>query len=170
MEHLAQSPCSHRVSYSILIRNMSRWLWISPGKESPQPHLTTYSIAPFHVPVKLPVVPISAHCFSSCYSSPRRALVLPLDVLPPNTSDVDKIPFQSALLQAKQSWLPQAFFMNEALQYPPHLHCLPLDLLQELHVFLVLRSSEQVTALQRQTHQGWIEQQDHSLWPPGYIP
>lgn len=162
---LAQSPSSHRVPYSMLIRSTSRWLL-----NIPREGISTTSLDNLFQRSEVPShIPISAHCFSSCCSSPR-ALVLPLDLLLSNISDINKIPFQSALLQAEQSQLPQALLMNEVLQYPPHLCCLPLDLFQELHISLVLRSSELVTALQMQTHQGWVEQQDNLSWPPYCTP
>lgn len=77
--HLAQSPDSHRALYTMLIRSMSSWL-LNIHNLSGQPIPVLRSSFPCSGETSH--VLISAHCFSSCCSSPRRALVLTLYVLP----------------------------------------------------------------------------------------
>lgn len=51
----------------------------------------------------------------------------------------DVIP-ESSHFQAKQTQLSQLFFTREVLQPSEHIHSPPLELLQQLHIFLVLRA------------------------------
>lgn len=53
---------------------------------------------------------------------------------------INELPSQSSLLQTKQAQLPQGLLRRQMLQTLPHLCGLPLDPLQQLLVFLVLRS------------------------------
>lgn len=46
---------------------------------------------------------------------------------------------------------------------------LPLDLLQHIHVFLVLRILELVIVLRAGSHKSSIEKENHLSWPAGYI-
>ena len=52
------------------------------------------------------------------------------------------------LLQAKQTQLPQRFFTGGVLQPSDHLHGPPLDLLQKLHILLVMGAQELDAVLQ----------------------
>ncbi|KAJ7413899.1 hypothetical protein BTVI_42146 [Pitangus sulphuratus] len=62
--------------------------------------------------------------------------------------DIDEVPFHSSLSKAEQAQLPQPFLVGEMFQSLHHVHSPPVDLLQDLHVSVVLRSPELDTALQ----------------------
>lgn len=54
---------------------------------------------------------------------------------------------------------------RQMLQPFSYLCCSPLNPLQDLHVSLVLRTSEANTALQMWPHQGSVNTKDKNLWP-----
>ena len=53
-----------------------------------------------------------------------------------------KVPSQPSLLQAEQAQLPQPLFIGETLHSPHHPRSPPLDSLQQLLIFLEVRSPE----------------------------
>lgn len=63
-------------------------------------------------------------------------------------TDIDQILSQSSLLWAEQTQLPQFCLIREMLQAHHHFRFHLLNLLQQLHIFVVLRSSKEDTALQ----------------------
>lgn len=70
----------------------------------------------------------------------EQSLVHPLDMLPETLRDICEVLSQSSLLQAEQAQLPQPFLIRELLLSLHDLFHLPFDLLQELHVSLIVRS------------------------------
>jgi len=64
--------------------------------------------------------------------------------------------------QAKQTQLPQPFFIREVLQPSEHLCGSPLDLLQQLCILLVLGASGLDAVLQ-----GRVERDSHLPYPAG---
>ena len=59
-------------------------------------------------------------------------------------------------LQAEHAELPQPFFIEEVLQSSDHFHSPPLDLLQQLHIFLVLGSPGLDTLFQVVSHKDGV--------------
>jgi len=79
-----------------------------------------------------------------------------------------KVSPQLALLQAEQPQLSQPFHIAEVLQPSDHLCGPPLNLLQQLHVLLVLRAPELDAVLQVGSHQSRAEGQNHLPCPAGH--
>ncbi|KAK4826482.1 hypothetical protein QYF61_009478 [Mycteria americana] len=79
-----------------------------------------------------------------------------------------KVSPEPSLLQAEQPPLSQPFFIGEVLQPSDHLRGFPLDPLQQLHVFPVLRAPELEAALQVGSHQSRAEEQNHLPQPAGH--
>ncbi|KAK4827563.1 hypothetical protein QYF61_019187 [Mycteria americana] len=73
-----------------------------------------------------------------------------------------------SLLQAEQPQLSQPVFVGEVLQPSGHLHGPPLDLLQQLHVLLMLRPPELHAVLQMGSHKSGVEGQNHLPQPAGH--
>ncbi|KAK4816043.1 hypothetical protein QYF61_011051 [Mycteria americana] len=71
-------------------------------------------------------------------------------------------------LSAEQPQLSQPFLIGEVLQPPDHFCGPPLDLLQQVHVFPVLRAPELDAVLQVGSHQSRGEGQDHLPQPTGH--
>ncbi|KAK4821202.1 hypothetical protein QYF61_015770 [Mycteria americana] len=71
-------------------------------------------------------------------------------------------------LWAEQPHLPQPVLIGEVLQPSGHFHVPPLDLLQQLHVLLVLRAPELDVVLQVRSHQSRAEWQNHLPRPAGH--
>ena len=71
--------------------------------------------------------------------------------------DGSEICLKLSLLQGKQSQLPQPFFMGEVLHPSDHLSGPSLDLLQQLHILLVLGALGLGTVLQMGLHKGRVE-------------
>jgi len=73
-----------------------------------------------------------------------------------------------SLLRAEQPQLSQPFLIGEVLQPSDHF-CGPLlDLLQQVHVFPVLRAPELDAGLQVRSHQSRVEGQNHLPQPAGH--
>jgi len=70
-----------------------------------------------------------------------------------------KISSEPSLLQAEQPQLFQPFLIGEIFQ-PSDLSGLPLDLLQQVHVFPVLRALQLEAGLQVRSHQNRAEGQN----------
>ncbi|KAK4816284.1 hypothetical protein QYF61_014582 [Mycteria americana] len=79
-----------------------------------------------------------------------------------------KVSLQPPLLQAEQPQLSQPFLIGELFQPSDHLRGPPLDPLQQLHVFLVLRTPELDAVLQVESHQSGVEGQNHFPQPAGH--
>lgn len=79
-------------------------------------------------------------------------------------------PSLQSLLKAEQTQLCQPFLKKELLQPPNHLYYLLLDLLQELHISLVLWSTELDSKLKMWPFQAWEEGQDHLPQPGDVFP
>ncbi|KAK4829041.1 hypothetical protein QYF61_001846 [Mycteria americana] len=75
---------------------------------------------------------------------------------------------QSAKIAAEQPQLSQPVLIAEVLQPSDHFHGLPLDPLQQLHVFPVLRAPELDAVLQVGSHQSRVEGQNHLPRPAGH--
>lgn len=91
--------------------------------------LSSFLGGPFHVPV-------FNHCFSfSCFRAPLSRAWLPL-LAPPFSFYRHLIPSQSPFPEA------QPFLLIELLQPLNHVHSPPQDLIQDLHVSLLVRSPE----------------------------
>jgi len=73
-----------------------------------------------------------------------------------------------SLLQAEQPHLSQPVLIGEVLQPSDHLCGPPLDLLQQLHVLLVLGSPELHAGLQVRSHQRGAEGQNPLTCPAGH--
>ena len=67
-----------------------------------------------------------------------------------------------------KSQLSQPFLIGEVLQPSDHFCGPPLDLLQQVHVFLVLRTPELNAVLQVRSHQSRVEGQNHLSRPAGH--
>ena len=68
---------------------------------------------------------------------------------------------EPSLLQAEQPQLSQAFLIGEVLRPSDHFCVRPLDLLQQVHVFPVLRTPELNAACQVGAHQSGV---DYNAW------
>jgi len=73
-----------------------------------------------------------------------------------------------SLLSAKQTQLPQPFFIGEVLQHSDHLRSSSLDSLQQLHIFLVLGAPGLDTVFQMGPQESRVEGDNHLLLPAGY--
>jgi len=62
-----------------------------------------------------------------------------------------------SLLQTVQAQLPQPVFIGGVLQPSYHAHGLPLDLLEQLHIFLVLGALGLQPVHQMGLHKGKVE-------------
>jgi len=71
-----------------------------------------------------------------------------------------KVSLEPSLLQAEQLQLSQPFLIAEVLQPSDHFCGPPLDLLQQVHVFPVLRAPELDAGLQVRSHQSGVEGQN----------
>jgi len=74
-----------------------------------------------------------------------------------------KLSPQPSLLQAEQPQLSHPFLIKEVFRPSDHLCGPPPDLLQQLHVLLVLRAPELDAGLQVGSHQSQGEGQNHLL-------
>jgi len=72
-----------------------------------------------------------------------------------------KVSLEPSLLQVEQPQLSQPFLIGEVLQPSDRLHEHPLDLLQQVHVFVVLSAPELDAGLQMGSHQSRAEGQNH---------
>ena len=72
------------------------------------------------------------------------------------------------MLQAEQPQLTQLFLIGEVLHLSDHFCGLSLDLLQQLHVFSLLRAPELDTVLQVGSQQREVEGQNHLSQPAGH--
>ncbi|KAK4831174.1 LOW QUALITY PROTEIN: hypothetical protein QYF61_015644 [Mycteria americana] len=79
-----------------------------------------------------------------------------------------KVSLEPSLLQAEQPQLSQPVLVGEVLQPSDHFHGPPLDPLQQLHVFPLLRAPELDTVLQMSSHQSRGEGQNHLPGPAGH--
>ena len=79
------------------------------------------------------------------------------------------VSLKPSLLQAEQGYLSQSFFKNEVLKFSDYPRGSPLDTLQKLHVYLVLRVPGLDTLLQMGTHEGFVDRDNHLPLPPGHI-
>ncbi|KAK4814100.1 hypothetical protein QYF61_008195 [Mycteria americana] len=95
-------------------------------------------------------------------------LVLSQQALPKILEGCSKVSPQPSLLQAEQPQLSQPVLVGEVLQPLDHFHGPPLDLLQQLHVLLVLRAPELDAVLQVRSHQSRVEGQNHLPRPAGH--
>lgn len=75
---------------------------------------------------------------------------------------------QPYLLQNEQANLPQTFFITEVLQPFDHRHGPPLDLFQQLHIFLALGTPALDTVLQMGPPEGKIEGDNPLPLPDGH--
>ncbi|KAK4824151.1 hypothetical protein QYF61_011229 [Mycteria americana] len=71
-------------------------------------------------------------------------------------------------LSAEQPQLSQPVLVGEVFQPSDHFHGPPLDLLQQVHVFCVLRAPELDAGLQVGSHQSRAEGQNHLPRPAGH--
>ncbi|KAK4831204.1 hypothetical protein QYF61_016041 [Mycteria americana] len=78
----------------------------------------------------------------------------------------NKVSPEPSLLQDKQPQLSQPFLIGEVFHPPDHFCGPPLDLLQQVHVFPVLRAQD--TVLQVRSHQSGVEGQNHLPQPAGH--
>jgi len=99
-----------------------------------------------------------------CQKSLSSFLTGPLQVL----EGCNKVSLQPSLLQAEQPQLPQPFFKAELLQTSNHFSGPPLDPLQQVHSFPVLRAPELDTELQVRSHQSRAEGQNPLPCPAGH--
>ncbi|KAK4825592.1 hypothetical protein QYF61_000681 [Mycteria americana] len=74
----------------------------------------------------------------------------------------------AATRRAEQPQLSQPFLIGEVFHPSDHFHGPPLDLLQQLHVFPVLRTPELDAVLQVESHQGRVEGQNRLPRPAGH--
>ena len=79
-----------------------------------------------------------------------------------------KVSLQPSLLQAEQTQISQPLLPGEVLQLSDHFCGPPLDRLQQLHVFPVLRAPELDAGLQVRSHQSRVEGQNHLPQPAGH--
>jgi len=75
---------------------------------------------------------------------------------------------QPSLLQAEQPQLPQLFLIGEVFQPSDYLCGPPPDLLQHVHVLLVLRAPELDTGLQVGSQESRVKGQNHLPRPAGH--
>ena len=75
---------------------------------------------------------------------------------------------EPSLLQAKQAQFAQPFFLGEVFQSSDHLSGTPLDPLQELRVFFVLRAPGLDTVFQMGPHKSQVERDNHLPVPAGH--
>jgi len=68
---------------------------------------------------------------------------------------------QPSLVKAEQPQISQPFFIGEVFYRSDHFCGPPLDLLQQVHVFPVLRAPELDAVLQVGFHQSGVEVQNH---------
>jgi len=80
----------------------------------------------------------------------------------------NKLSPQSSLLQDEQPQLPQPVFTGLVFQPSDHFGGPPLDPLQQVHVFPVLRAPELDTGLQVGSHQSGAEGQNPLPRPAGH--
>ena len=71
-----------------------------------------------------------------------------------------------SLLQTEQNHVLQPIFIEDA---PFDLHGPPLDSLQQLDIFPVLRASDLNAVLQIEPHKGRVEEDNDLLHPAGYL-
>ena len=79
-----------------------------------------------------------------------------------------KVSPQPCLLQAEQPQLSPPVLIGELIQPSDHFHGPPLDVLQQLHVFLMLRAPELDAGLQVRSHQSRVEGQNPLPRPSGH--
>jgi len=80
----------------------------------------------------------------------------------------DKVPPQPPLLKTKQPQFPQPLLIRLVLQTPLEPRCPPLDTLQHLEVFLVVRGPKLNTVLQVRPHQCRVQVHNHLPAPAGH--
>ncbi|KAK4811013.1 LOW QUALITY PROTEIN: hypothetical protein QYF61_015717 [Mycteria americana] len=80
----------------------------------------------------------------------------------------NKVSLEPSLLQAEQPQLSQPFHIGEVFQPSDHFCGPPLDPLQQVHVFPVLRAPELDAVLQVRSHQSRVEWQNHLPQPAGH--
>ena len=135
---------------------------ISPGNLFQ--HLTTLTVKKFFLISNLNFFQFKAITPCPTTTCPRKKslssfLVRPLQLL----KGCSKVSPQPSLLLAEQP-----FRIGEVLQPSDHLCGPPLDPLQQVHVFLVLRAPELEAGFQVRSHQSRVEQQNHLPWPAGH--
>lgn len=115
-------------------------------------YLHTKAVLP-NIQMDLPVHQFSSCCLLSfCLAKLRRAWSIFFALSFHLLIDIDKISSQLSLLQVKHDHFPKFFLTKKMLKSPHHL-CRPLlDLLQELHVSLLLRSPKADTELPMWPH------------------
>ena len=79
-----------------------------------------------------------------------------------------KVSPQPSLLRAEQPQLPQPFLIGEVFQPWDHFCGPPLDPLQHVHLFPMLRASELDAGLQLRSHQSGVEGQSYLSQPGGH--
>ena len=79
----------------------------------------------------------------------------------------NKVSLQPSLLHAEQTLVSQPFLTGEVFQRSHHFCGPPLDLLQHVQVFPVLRAPELSAGLQVGSHQSRAEGQNHLPQPAG---
>ncbi|KAK4808881.1 hypothetical protein QYF61_007996 [Mycteria americana] len=79
-----------------------------------------------------------------------------------------KVSPEPSLLQAEQPQLSQPVFIGEVLQPSDHLHGPPLDLLQQVHVLLMLGAPQVDAVLQVGSHKSGVKGQNHLPRPAGH--
>ena len=80
----------------------------------------------------------------------------------------NKLSPEPFLLQAKQPPLSQPFLIGDVFHPSDHFYGPPLDPLQWVHVFPVLRAPGLDLILQVGSHNSGVEGQIHLPWPAGY--
>jgi len=83
-------------------------------------------------------------------------LISPLQILRGH----HKVSLEPSLLRAEQPQLSELFLIGEVFQPSDHFCGPPLDLLQQIHVFPVLRAPELDTGLQVESDQSCVEGQN----------
>jgi len=78
------------------------------------------------------------------------------------------VSLEPLLLQAEQPQLSQLVLIREVLQPSDNFCGPPLDLLQQLHLLLVLRAPDLDAGLQVKFHQGSADGQNHLPRPAGH--
>ncbi|KAK4831823.1 hypothetical protein QYF61_019346 [Mycteria americana] len=79
-----------------------------------------------------------------------------------------KVSPQPSLLQAEQPQLSQPVFIGEVHQPSDHLRGPPLGLLKQVHVLLMLGTTELNTVLQAGSHKSGVEVENHLPPPAGH--
>ena len=81
----------------------------------------------------------------------------------------NEISLKPSLLQAKQPQLRQPVFIRDVLQSSNHLHGPPLDLLQQLNIFLELGDPGLDTVLHERPRKGKVEGYNHLSLPACHL-